>query len=234
MGKAMNTIAITGAARGIAFELVKAYSNEGARVFAFCRSLSSAEQLKALAAKSNGLVTALEMDVGSDESVRAGAAAVGNVTIDLLFNVAGVLGSVAPELDAGSSNWAVWQDVLNVMTLGPLRVLQAFLPRMKAGSKVINITSQLAASTWPYGGLYPYVAAKAGLNRLMRSVAIDLKDRGIVVGILHPGYVRTDMGGPTADISPEESVAGIRKVSADWTLDRSGDFLKWNGETHPW
>lgn len=230
----MTTIAITGAARGIAFELVKAYAGEGARIFAFCRSLDSADALKALAANSDGRVTFHAMDVASDESVRAAAAVAGDATIDILFNVAGVLGSVAPELEAGSSDWAMWQDVLNVMTLGPLRVLQAFLPHMKAGSKVINISSQLAASTWPYGGLYPYVAAKAGLGRLMRSVALDLKDKGIVVGILHPGYVQTDMGGPNADITPQESAAGIRKVAADWTIERSGEFLKWNGETHPW
>lgn len=230
----MTTIAITGAARGIAFELARIYSEEGARVFAFCRSLASADALQALAAQSDGRITVLEMDVGDDQSVRAGAAAVGDATIDILFNVAGVLGTVAPELEVGSSDWAVWQDVLNVMTMGPLRVLQAFLPHMEAGSKVINFTSQLAASTWPYGGLYPYVAAKAGLDRLMRSVAIDLKDRGIVVGILHPGYVQTDMGGPDAEITPQESAAGIRKVTADWTIERSGEFLKWNGETHPW
>ena len=230
----MTTIAITGAARGIAFELVETYAQEGARIFAFCRSLDSADALKALAAGSSGLVTVHEMDVGSDTSVQAGVAAVGDATIDILFNVAGVLGSVPPELEVGSSDWSMWQDVLNIMTLGPLRVLQAFLPHMKAGSKVINVSSQLSASTWPYGGLYPYVAAKAGLNRLMRSVALDLKDRGIVVGILHPGYVQTDMGGPTADITPRESAAGIRKVTADWTIERSGEFLKWNGETHPW
>jgi NAD(P)-dependent dehydrogenase (short-subunit alcohol dehydrogenase family) len=230
----MTTIAITGAARGIAFELVKAYAGEGARIFAFCRSRDSADALNAFAARSEGRVTVHAMDVASDDSVHAGAAAVGDATIDILFNVAGVLGSVAPELEAGSSDWAMWQDVLNVMTLGPLRVLQAFLPHMKAGSKVINISSQLAASTWPYGGLYPYVAAKAGLNRLMRAVAVDLKDRGIVVGILHPGYVQTDMGGPNADITPQESAAGIRKVTADWTIERSGEFLKWNGEAHPW
>ena len=99
---------------------------------------------------------------------------------------------------------------------------------------MINLSSQLAASTWPYGGFYAYVAAKAGLNRLMRSVAIDLKDRGIVIGLLHPGYVQTDMGGPAADISPQESAAGVRKVAEGWTLERSGDFLKWNGDTHPW
>jgi len=230
----MSTIAVTGAARGIALELVKAYAADGARVYAFCRSLDSAEALQALAAGSGGRVTVHAMDVGDDASVRAGVEAIGSDTIDILYNVAGVLGPVAPELDAGSSNWAEWQDVFNIMTMGPLRVLQNMLPRMRAGSKVINITSQLAASTWPYGGLYPYVASKAALNRLMRSVAIDLKDRGIVVGILHPGYVQTDMGGPSAEITPAESAAGVRKVGEAWTLDQSGDFIKWNGEPHPW
>lgn len=231
----MLTIAITGAARGIAFELVKAYQADGARVYAFCRDLGSAQALSALAGQSNGLVTVHEMDVGSDDSVRAAANVIpAGDTIDILYNVAGVLGSLAPELVPGSSDWTAWQEVLNIMTFGPLRVLQAFLPHLPAGSKVINFTSQLAASTWPYGGLYPYVTAKAGLNRLMRSVAIDLKERGVVIGILHPGYVQTDMSGPGADITPFESAAGVRKVSEAWPLDRSGDFMKWNGETHPW
>lgn len=230
----MTTVAITGAAGGIALEVARQYASEGTRVLAFVRNLATAGDVKDLAAGSNGLVTVHEMDVGSDASVQAAAAATAGTPIDILFNVAGVLGSLAPELEAGSSNWDEWSQVFNVMTFGPLRVLQAFLPAMQPGSKVINITSQLAASTWPYGGLYPYVASKAGLNRLMRSVAIDLKDRGIIVGILHPGYVQTGMGGPTADITAEESASGIRKVSADWTLERSGDFLKWNGDDHAW
>lgn len=228
----MANIAITGAARGIAFELVRQYADNGDRVFALCRAPESADALNALAAASGGKVTVHKMDVRDDASVRAAAAETGAGPIDVLFNVAGILGPVGNDLE--SSDWDAWQETFNVMTMGPLRVLQAFLPRMSAGAKVINFSSQLGASTWPYGGLYAYSAAKAGLNRLMRSVAIDLRDRGIIVGILHPGYVQTDMGGPGADITPIESATGIRKVTADWTLDRSGDFLKWNGETHPW
>ena len=68
----------------------------------------------------------------------------------------------------------------------------------------------------------------------IRSSPRECMPRCIVVGILHPGYVQTAMGGPTADITPEESAAGIRKVTADWTIERTGDFLRWNGETHPW
>ncbi|MEL0250571.1 MAG: SDR family NAD(P)-dependent oxidoreductase, partial [Novosphingobium sp.] len=98
----------------------------------------------------------------------------------------------------------------------------------------INISSQLGASTWPYGGFYAYAAAKAALNRLMRSVATDLEERGVIIGLVHPGWVQTDMGGAGADITPQESAEGIRSITAAWTLDRSGDFLKWNGETHAW
>ena len=114
------------------------------------------------------------------------------------------------------------------------RVLRAFLPRLGEGAKVINFSSQLASSQWPYGGYYPYVAAKTGLNRMMRSVAIDLRDRGIVIGLIHPGYVQTDMGGPDAEITPQESAAAIRKLAAWWPLEKSGDFYKWNGEEHAW
>lgn len=228
----MANVAITGAGRGIALELVRQHLAQGDRVFALARNPAGAEALSALAAASNGLLTLHAMDVGDDASVKAGAASTGEGPIDILYNVAGVTGPIAPELE--SADWAAFDEAFNVMVKGPLRVLQAFLPRMKAGSKVMNITSQLAASTWPFGGFYAYVAAKAGLNRLMRSVAIDLKDRGIIVGLIHPGYVQTDMGGPAADITPQESATGVRTVAERWTLDKSGDFYRWNGEVHPW
>ncbi|WP_340316029.1 SDR family oxidoreductase [Rhizorhabdus argentea] len=228
----MAYVAITGAARGIGFELARQHLEAGDHVFALVRNPAAADRLNALAAASGGLLTVHAMDVGDDASVKAGAAATGNGHIDLLYNVAGVGGVMTPELD--SVDWDAWDDVFNIMVKGPLRVLQAFLPRLDPGSKVINFSSQVGASTWPYGGLYAYAAAKAALGRLMRSVATDLKPRGIIVGIIHPGYVKTDMGGPGAEITPEESAAGVRKVVAGWTLEQSGDFYKWNGEPHPW
>ena len=227
----MANVAITGAGRGIGLELVRQYAAAGDRVFALVRNPDKASELKELADKSPN-ISIHAMDVADDASVKAGAADTGADRIDILLNVAGVVGGEKQGLN--DQAWGDWQDAFNVMTIGPLRVLQAFLPRMSEGSKVINITSQLAASTWPFGGYYAYGAAKAGLNRVMRSVAIDLKDRGIIVGVVHPGWVQTDMGGPGAEITPQESAEGIRKVAAEWTADRSGDFLKWNGETHPW
>jgi NAD(P)-dependent dehydrogenase (short-subunit alcohol dehydrogenase family) len=228
----MANIVISGASRGIGLELAKQHSTAGDRVYALCRTPTAAAVLNDLAAASGGMVTVHQMDVADDVSVKAGAASTGSDPIDVVYNVAGIVGIMEPELE--SANWAVFDDAINIMVKGPLRVLQAYLPRLKPGSKVINFSSQLAASTWPYGGFYGYGAAKAGLNRMMRSVAIDLKDRGIIIGIIHPGYVQTDMGGPAAEITPEASASGIRKITADWTIERSGDFLKWNGETHPW
>ncbi|NLR72013.1 SDR family NAD(P)-dependent oxidoreductase [Novosphingobium sp. ERN07] len=228
----MATVAITGAGRGIGLELARQHVEAGDRVIALVRNPASATKLAELAAASDGRLTVHAMDVGDQASVSAGAAETSDEAVDLLYNVAGVSGPAAAELE--SSDWAEWNDVFNIMVQGPLRVLQAFLPRMAAGAKVINFSSQLAASTWPYGGYYAYAAAKAALNRLMRSVATDLKERGVIIGLVHPGWVQTEMGGDGADITPQESAEGIRKLAADWTLDRSGDFLKWNGETHAW
>jgi NAD(P)-dependent dehydrogenase (short-subunit alcohol dehydrogenase family) len=228
----MANVAITGAGRGIALELARQHLAQGDRVFALVRNPAGADQLGALAAGSDGKLTVHAMDVGDDASVAAGAASTGQGPIDLLYNVAGVVGATEPEF--GAVDWAAFDDAFNINLKGPVRVLNAFLPRMSAGSKVINFSSQLAASTWPYGGYYAYVASKAALNRLMRSVAIDLKERGIVIGLIHPGYVQTDMGGPAAEITPEQSATGVRTLAEGWTLEKSGDFYRWNGEEHPW
>ena len=228
----MANVAITGAGRGIALELARQHLAQGDRVYALARDPAGADALNALAGESGGRLTVHAMDVADDASVKAGAAATGSDAIDILYNVAGILGTPAPQLD--SVDWAEFDKAIEIMLKGPLRVLVAFLPRMQAGSKVMNITSQLAASTWPYGGFYDYGAAKAGLNRMMRSVALDLKDRGVVVGLIHPGYVQTDMSGPSADITPEESATGVRTLAEGWTIEKTGAFYKWNGEEHAW
>ncbi|MBX9665622.1 SDR family NAD(P)-dependent oxidoreductase [Novosphingobium sp.] len=226
----MATVAITGAARGIGLELAVQHVAAGDTVIALPRKASAA--LEELAASSGGKLSIHLCDVASDASVRAAAASSGSGPIDVLYNVAGVTGPMANELEG--ADWDAWNEAFAIMVQGPLRVLQAFLPRLGEGARVINITSQLGAMAWPMGGMYAYASAKAALNRLMRSVAIDLKPRGIVIGLIHPGWVQTDMGGPHAQITPEESATGIRKLGAEWTLDDTGAFLKWNGEVHDW
>ena len=228
----MSTVAITGAGRGIGLEIVRQHIAAGDTVFALVRNPAKAEALQALAAASAGKLTIHALDVGNDTSVRDGAVDTGTGPVDIVYNVAGVAGPSGNELER--ADWHAWDETFNIMVKGPLRVLQAFLPRLHAGAKVINITSQLAASTWPTGGYYAYGGAKAALNRMMRSVAVDLKDKGVIIGLIHPGWVQTDMGGAGADITPEDSASGIIAVARGLTLDQSGDFYKWNGEVHPW
>ena len=226
----MATVVITGAARGIGLALAAQHVAAGDRVLALPRKAST--ELEDLAAASGGLLTIHPCDVASDASVRAAAAGTGDGPIDVLYNVAGVAGPIADELE--SADWDAWNETFAIMVQGPLRVLQAFLPRMGEGARVINVTSQLGASTWPMGGYYAYAAAKAALNRLTRSIAIDLQPRGVILGVVHPGWVQTQLGGPHAQISADESAAGLRKLAAEWPLDDTGGFRKWNGEPHAW
>jgi NAD(P)-dependent dehydrogenase (short-subunit alcohol dehydrogenase family) len=149
----MANVAITGAGRGIGLELTRQHLGAGDRIYALVRNPGGAEALNALAAGSGGKVTVHAMEVADDASVKAGAASTGDGPIDILYNVAGVAGKIEPQLE--STDWDDFDNAIEIMVKGPLRVLQAFLPRLQAGSKMINVTSQLAASTWPYGGFYP-------------------------------------------------------------------------------
>jgi NAD(P)-dependent dehydrogenase (short-subunit alcohol dehydrogenase family) len=127
-------------------------------------------------------------------------------------------------------------ETFKVNAIGPLLVARAFKANLAAAGegKLMTVTSQLAASTWPMGGMYGYSTSKAAVNKAMQALAIDWKDEPIVVAMIHPGWVKTGMGGPNADITPEESATGIRQVVADLTKADSGKFYKWNGEIHPW
>ena len=121
-------------------------------------------------------------------------------------------------------------------TIGPLLTARAFKSHLAASgdAKFLILTSQLAASTWPMGGMYIYSTSKAAVSKVGQILALDWKDEPISVALIHPGYVQTDMGGPNADITAEESASGIREVAAGLDQAHSGAFYKWNGEIHPW
>jgi len=227
----MANVAITGAGRGIALELARQHLAKGDRVFGLVRNPASADALNALAASSEGKLTVHAMDVGDDASVKAGAAETGDAPIDLLYTVAGVAGAVGPEIE--SADFAEWSEVFNINVNGPMRAFQAFLPRMTAGSRVVTFGSQVGASTWPYPGYEAYAASKAAVQQLMYAVALGVADRGIIAISVHPGWVKTDMGGPDAELTVEESATGIRTLAESLTPQMSGGFYKWNGEVHP-
>ncbi len=230
----MSTVLITGANRGIGLALAHVYAERGDTVFACCRTPSKAEELQALA--SNHSLKVVSLDVAQDESVAALPTLLASAPVDTLINNAGVSGGPPNQQTAASMNFAAWADALNVNTLGPVRVLQALLPALKRSRtpKVMNITSQLGALSLDMAFSLGYSASKAALNKFMRLAAIELEPEGIAIGLIHPGWVRTDMGGPGAAIAPADSAAGIANVIDQLSLENTGGFWKWDGSRHEW
>ncbi len=226
----MATVLVTGASRGIGSEIVKQYAADGAEVIACVRDVSAAPGLEGV----NGNVRILQMDTGSPESITAAAAEVGDQALDVVINNAGYVGGAKQGID--DVDLAEWHRTLDINTIGPLLIARAFKANLAASGdgKLMNVTSQLAASTWPFGGMLVYSSTKAALSKVAQIMALDWKEEPITVALVHPGWVRTDMGGPNAEISAEESATGIRALIAGMTKADSGRFYKWNGDIHPW
>ncbi len=230
----MSNVVITGANRGIGLALATVYAQRGDRVFACCRTPSAAKELRALGTSHS--LTVLALDVGDDASAAALATTLGETPVDVLINNAGVSGGPLEQQTATQMDLAAWADAFNVNSIGPVRVLHALLPALKraATPKVMSITSQLGALSLDLPIALGYSASKAALNKFMRLAAPELARAGIAVGVVHPGWVRTDMGGPGAQIAPAESAAGIAKVVDQLSVDNSGGFWKWDGSRHEW
>ena len=228
----MARVLITGANRGIGLALARHYAADGWHVHATCRDPDKAEALGALA---GDRLSVHRLDVTDAASVAACAAEIGDVAIDLLINNAGVSGGTATGL--ADIDYARWAHTIDVNTFGPTRVAQAFVEPLAASERrlLVNISSRLGSMAEnTEGGSYVYRSSKAALNAVIRSLAIDLAPRGIVVVALHPGWVATDMGGAEAPIGPDESVAGMRRVIAGLGSADSGRFYAYDGREIPW
>lgn len=231
----MSTILITGANRGLGLEFAAQYRMEGYTVIAACRTPSTAHALQQLERAARGALTLLEVDVADSGSVERAASRVRNAAIDILVNCAGVMGAYGQTV--GSLDYHDWMRVLEVNVMGPARMCEAFLERVAQSERrlIVTITSgmgSLADNT--SGGSIPYRTSKAAVNMLMRSAAIDLKPRGITCVVLNPGWVKTDMGGPNAKLSPEESVGAMRRLIAKLGPEDSGRFYNYDGREYPW
>ena len=229
----MATIMIVGATRGIGLELVRQYAAQGDDVIACARDTGAAELLDEVAA-ANDNVGIERLDVAEPDLVTAAAERIGAVAIDTLIVVAGVVGGGHQSID--DLDVDAWHQALNANTIGPILVARAFKQNLVASGagNLMILSSQLAASTWPFGGMYIYSTTKAAVGKAAKILSIDWKDDPIIVSVMHPGYVQTDMGGPNAEITPEESASGIRNVIASLSPEDSGNFYKWNGDIHPW
>ncbi len=228
----MAKVLIVGASRGIGLELAKQLAAAGNEVIAGARDPDGATLL-ADAAKEHENITVEQVDVADPASVEAAGKRLSGA-IDDVYVVAGATGGMKQTLD--DIDLEEWHRTFDVNTIGPFLVARAFKPHLAASGhgKLMIVSSQLAASTWPFGGFYVYGTTKAAVNKVGQILALDWKDEPITVALMHPGYVQTDMGGPNAEITPEESASGIRSVMAGLTKADSGKFYKWNGDIHPW
>lgn len=228
----MATVLITGANRGIGLEMARQYAEAGDKVIACVRDPDSATELNEIA--KGGDVTLEKMELGDFDSITAMRQRVGDLPVDVIINNAGWVGGSKQGID--DVDIAEWHRTLDINTIGPLILAREFKSNLAASGngKLMNVSSQLAASTWPMGGMLVYSTTKAALSKITQVLAIDWKDEPITVAVMHPGWVKTGMGGPHAELTPEESAEGIRNVIAGLTKADSGKFYKWNGEIHPW
>lgn len=231
----MSTILITGCSRGLGYELARQFPEHGDRVYATCRNPDKADKLHAAAAASGGLLTVHRMDIGDMDSVRACKAEIGDTPIDILINNAGVWGGLATQVFE-NMDYENWAYEVNIMMMGPWRVVQTFWPNVLASreKKIVTMTSQVAAHSYQKIVGYSYAAAKAGLNRLMTALAREKADTGVTIVLLHPGWIRTDMAGAVADIDPPDAGAmNIERIKSMTHAD-NGKWLKWTGDMHEW
>ena len=227
----MATVLITGASRGLGLEFCRQYAAEGWQVLACCRNPETAGKLTGIP---HGRV--FPLDVSDFAQIGKLAAELQDTAIDILINNAGVYGD-SPRRSFGQLDYAAWTQTLTINTQAPVKMAEAFLPHLQRGDKkmLVSISSQMGSiADNGSGGSIVYRTSKAALNAAMKSIAIDLAEQGIGVLVLHPGWVKTDMGGPNALIDAQKSVAGMRQVIARFTLDQSGGFLKYDGSSLPW
>jgi NAD(P)-dependent dehydrogenase (short-subunit alcohol dehydrogenase family) len=220
----MATVVITGANRGIGLEMARQYKKRGVDVVVACRK--SSDELAKLD------VEVIEgVDVADDAAVGRLASGLGGRAVDVLVNCAGILSDES----LGDLDFDRMRRQYEVNSLGPLRVTAALKDNLGQGSKVAIVTSRMGSiEDNTSGGRYGYRMSKAAVNMAGRSLANDLKDRGVAVAILHPGFVRTEMTGHQGLIDPPESAAGLIARIDEVTLETTGTFWHTNGEVIPW
>lgn len=210
-------IVITGATRGIGAGLAARYRAEGHQVTGTGRS-------------SDADVT---MDVTQPADFAKLAATLGAEPVDLLVCNAGVYMDKGQDMDSGYPA-DMWANGFAANVTGVFQTVQTLLPNLRAAKgKIAIISSQMGSDTRAPGGSYIYRASKAAALNLGRNLATDLKAEGIAVGIYHPGWVQTDMGGSGAAITVDESVAGLSARFADLDIGSTGSFLTYDGQVHP-
>jgi NAD(P)-dependent dehydrogenase (short-subunit alcohol dehydrogenase family) len=224
------TILITGANRGIGLSLTAELLKSGHHVLATARNPAKAADLRALHAAHKTSLAILQLDVTSDQSVAAAAAAV-STPLDVVVNNAAVF----PE-DGGESIFDMkldhFREAFETNVLGVIRVTRAFLPLLEKGNtpRIVNISSGAGSVTAKHdNAYYAYSASKAALNMLTRALAAEFRPRGICVVAMTPGWVKTEMGGPNAPLQPADSARAIARTITTLAIDKTSLFIERTG-----
>lgn len=228
-------VLITGAGKGIGLEFARQYAEAGWRVYATCRKPERAQDLIQLVETSHESVSVHPLDVTNCQHIEAIQEMLQDQPLDVLINNAGVLGPKRQGF--GHIDADAWVYTLQVNTIAPIKILEALVENLAVGERrlVVNLSSRMGSLTDNSSGdYYIYRSSKAALNAMVRNAALDLAPRGITVVALHPGWVRTDMGGVGGELEPGYSVERMRM-----TLDRmgsaeSGGFFDLDGIPIPW
>jgi NAD(P)-dependent dehydrogenase (short-subunit alcohol dehydrogenase family) len=231
----MPSALITGANRGLGLEFARQYIADGWQVYATCRDPGSAAELHELAEASGNKLRILAMDVTDPASVKAAAAELDGKAIDLLLNNSGVGGARGQTI--GNIDYDAWAKVLDVNTMGPMRVSEAFVDHVARSDckLIVTLTSGMGSiGDNTSGGSIAYRSSKAAVNMVMRSLAIDLGPRGITCVVVNPGWVQTDMGGPNATLTAVESVSRLRHLIDTLAPAQSGKFFNHDGREYTW
>lgn len=230
----MNTLLITGANRGIGLEMVKQYATDGWRVFACCRCPEQADALQSLK-QTHPLIHICPLDVREPDAIRQLAQQLSHEPIDLLVNNAGVWGSAVQGF--GETDPVAWLEAFKVNAIAPQLLAESFVDHIAQSQlkRMANVSSEMGSITLnTFGGFAMYRSTKAALNAVTRSLAIDLKAKQITVIALHPGWVKTDMGGPQAKITVTESVNGLKTILNQLSIQDSGQFMGYDGKPLLW
>lgn len=232
----MKTLLISGASRGIGLEFCNQYAADGWRVLACCRDPGKADALNKLETRYPDLIKLHALDVTNHAQIEQLAQTLSDETIDLLINDAGVY-PAADKHGFGHTDYAEWMTAFNINTMAPLKMVESFVKQIARSELklIVTITSQMGSvADNSSGGSYLYRSSKAAANMVVKSLAVDLKEQGIISVAFNPGWVKTDMGGPNAMIPVEQSVADMRKVIAGLTLADTGKFIGNDGVVIPW
>jgi NAD(P)-dependent dehydrogenase (short-subunit alcohol dehydrogenase family) len=237
----MKTALITGANRGIGLEFCRQYAADGWRILGCSREPKKSDALNKLAAQFPGLIKTYPLDVTDHGQIEQLAQALagespGIDSIDLLINNAGIY----PDADSrgfGHTDYQEWMRAFRINTMAPLKMAETFAPQIARSKQktIVTITSKMGSiADNSGGGSYLYRSSKAAVNMVVKSLAIDLKAAGVTAVVFHPGWVKTDMGGPNAMISTEQSVSGMRQAISRLTIADSGKFFGYDGQVIPW